>query len=211
MTATQLQRRTELDALWSFEPHSLKRSFSETLDQIAKEYPPDHGWPLILYTDEKYDYSRAFYEHSLYTQQDSEHLCVHYKINSQEHRTKNNPLFPCNYIDRELRKNQAAHHRETACHTRNVNNGMLRHWCYIGWHNYWKKARIKAPVQDNCCHAELAGICPWLIEVMKENFYRWRFFLSRVDLTLCDRRAWLLEHRTPLKAKNDKKAAYVSA
>jgi hypothetical protein len=62
------------------------------------------------------------------------------------------------YIDHELRKEPAAHWRQTTCHCRSVSRGMMRLWCYIGWHNYHKRFRIKHPAADQSSPAEHAGI-----------------------------------------------------
>ncbi|MFH2114136.1 MAG: hypothetical protein ABIJ86_06495, partial [Spirochaetota bacterium] len=36
--------------------------------------------------------------------------------------------------------------------------GMMRLWCYIGWHNYHKRFRINNPASDLSTHAEHAGL-----------------------------------------------------
>lgn len=199
MTAVQKERRSALDNLFSFEKGALKRSFTDILDHLAIHRPPELGHPLVIITDEKYEYIYALKEHSLFKDQDEDHLIFHHRISSKAERTYHNPLFASNYIDRELRKDQAAHRRETACHCRNVSKGMMRLWCYMGWHNYQKRFRINNPAEDLSTHAEHAGIPKQTLETFREVAYRCRAFLSRFDLTVCDTEAWLKLLPTPLK------------
>jgi hypothetical protein len=126
---------------------------------------------------------------------------VHHTVSSKLPRTFANPLFASNYIDREIRKDQAAHRRETACHCRNAANGVLRMWAYLGRHNYWKKFCIKAPVFDEHCHGEVAGIAKEYIEYCKGAVYEFRVFLSRLRLFPWEEDAWLKRIATPGKTK----------
>ena len=94
---------------------------------------------------------------------------IHMTVNSKLPRTVFNPLFPSNYVDRELRKDQAAHRRETTCFGRNVANGLARMACYLGWHNYSKRYLIKARVHDRRTHAAAAGIPPQIAETTRRG------------------------------------------
>jgi transposase-like protein len=210
MTEEQHQRSTELKSILDFEECAIERSFTDILDRLARDRPPAPGRPLILVTDEKLEYTRAFRKHPLYHCQDGQHRFIQLQINSRAARTRDNPLFAANYIDRELRKDQAAHRRETACHCRNVANGMMRLWCYLGWHNYVKKHRIKAPATDTRTHARMAGIARSVIEASRIVAYHTRAFLSRIELSHCDMQAWLKLSRTPLKKGRDYLPHYAS-
>ncbi len=210
MNERQKARRGEQEKRWKGERGGVSRSFREVLDQLAEGYPRKWGEPLVIWTDEKVEYGRVFRKHDLYRNQNEERRCVHGRISSREARTRLNPLFPCNYMDREIRKDQAAHRRETACHCRNVNNGMLRLWCYVGWHNYWKEYPIDGPAGERLTHAEWAGINGRLLSWIRSHIYETRVFLSRIRLSACCERAWLLDHRTPLKTIHDYVPAYVA-
>ena len=72
-------------------------------------------------------------------------------------RDRRNPLFPVNYIDRELRKDLAEHVRETVRFARNVNHCMERLWVYLLDHNVYKRFRINDRVGVERSHADEAG------------------------------------------------------
>src|SRR5512133_701330 len=158
MTKAQRARATELYAQAHLEKGAVSRTFRDVLDSLARERPPTPEHPLILITDEKRDYERVLQQHPLFREQDEEHRVAHLQINSKFPRTFQNPLFPSNYLDREIRKDQANHHRESTCFNRSVANGMSRLALYCVNHNYRKRYLIKAPVEDQRVHAEVAGI-----------------------------------------------------
>jgi hypothetical protein len=132
---------------------------------------------------------------------------AHWTVNSQLPRTFDNPLFASNYLDREIRKDQAAHRRETTCFGRNVANGLSRLTCYLGYHNYHKQYSIKAPVMEDETHAEVAGIPAAAIAKVRRPMFRRRAFLSLTKLDSVENKLWKKEVRTPGTAK----AAYLPA
>ena len=201
MRASQKTRRDHLYACIGFEPKALERSFTELLDELALDRPPDRNRPLVIITDEKHDYGRAFVRHRLFREQDEDHRAVHARISSELPRTFANPLFPSNYLDRELRKDQAAHRRETTCFARSAANGMSRMACYVGWHNYAKRFLIKAPTRDEGSHGEEAGIDPSSIAVARAKMFRDRAFLSLERLRANEERIWKKAIPTPGWAK----------
>jgi hypothetical protein len=152
---------------------------------------------LILTTDEKLEYCRALFVHRLYRNQDEEHRVVHRRVNSKLPRTVWNPLFASNYLDREIRKDQASMRRESTCFGRNVANGLSRLACYFSWHNYKKLFSIKAPVGEDQCHAEEAGILRADIRAARQRMFRRRAFLSLEKLDHVERRIWLKLFPTP--------------
>jgi len=210
MTEKQKEKRRKLEERFSYERGAVVRSFREVLDQLAEEYPLREGQPLIIITDEKKEYERALRSHILFKEQGDTRRTIHIKVSSKAKRNRSNLLFPCNYFDREIRKDQAAHRRETACHCRNVNNGMLRLWSYLAWHNYWKRYPIKGPSEDSMLHGQWAGLNGQLLSLLKGYIYKSRVFLSRIRLSPCGVRAWLLDHTTPLKEGHDYVPAYVT-
>ncbi len=199
MTEAQQAKRAQIDAVHSYEKNAIERSFRQLLDQLSREYRRNGRQTLVIITDEHKSYARAIHKHPLFTQQSQEFQCVHHTINSKLPRSYDNPLFASNYIDREIRKDQAAHRRDTACHCRNVANGVLRMWSYLCRHNYWKKCSIKAPIIDDRSHAEMAGIPREYIDYCKKGVYEYRLFLSRLKLFTWEVDAWLKSIPTPGK------------
>lgn len=203
MTEAQKLRARELYAKVGFERGSVLRSFREILDSLKAERSPSEGRPLVLITDEKKEYLRALYAHALFRDQDEEHRLGHLRVNSRLPRVYANPLFASNYLDREIRKDQASHHRESSCFNRNVANGMARLACYLVEHNYRKRFLIKARVGENKVHGEIAGIPRGRIAEGLATLFRDREFLSRKRLPPTLERIWRKEFPTPLKGKAD--------
>lgn len=197
MTEVQKQKASELYAHARFEPDAIRRSFREILDALARERPASRHHPLVLITDEKPDYRTELYRHHLFKKQDEDHRVAHLRVNAHLPRTVNNPLFPSNYLDRELRKDQANHRRETSCFTRCVSCGLARMMCYVAYHNYWKRFRIKAPVQDVRVHAEAAGISASILDSARTAFFTERSFLSKQALSVPLERIWRMSTPTP--------------
>jgi hypothetical protein len=197
MRPAQKKRRDEVYSGISFELHSLERSFSELLDELERHRPPLRGKPLVLITDDKIEYVRALIAHRLYRDQDGDHRVAHHRVNSRLPRTFLNPLFPSNYLDREIRKDQASHRRETACFGRNVANGLSRMVCYFGWHNYKKRFLIKAPIAQDQSHGEEAGIPHATIERVRRRMFTKRAFLSQTELDEREKKLWLKLFPTP--------------
>ena len=106
-------------------------------------------------------------------------------------------MFASNYIDRELRKDQANHHRETVCFTRNIANGLSRLACYIAYHNYFKPFRISSKLRLAATHAEAAGIDPDRVIQLSRTMFEERAFLSRIRLSPPLDRMWRKLAATP--------------
>jgi transposase-like protein len=197
MRADQKNRRDALYRGLRFEPRSIERSFTQLMDELERDRPPRRYRPLVIITDEKREYEWAFLAHRLYRDQDGERRVVHRTVNSRLPRTVHNPLFPSNYLDREIRKDQAAHRRESTCFGRSVANGMSRMACYLGWHNYRKPFRVKAPVAEQQCHGEEAGIPGERIKSLRRSMFCMRAFLSLTALDGMEERIWKKTFPTP--------------
>ena len=106
---------------------------------------------------------------------------VHSRTSSRVARTKENPLSPVNYADREFRKDLCEHGRKTICYGKNVNNQMDRFITYCYWHNYVKKYRINDPVEnDHLRHAHKAGIQKEVIDRAAVKMYTRRRVVSHI-------------------------------
>jgi hypothetical protein len=199
MTEKQQQKAKELYAEVALERGAVARSFRDLLDSLARERPPSAYRPLIVITDEKKEYERVFFAHPLFREQDEEHRAVHIRVSSKLPRTMANPLFPSNYLEREIRKDQANHHRETTCFPRNASNGMARLLCYLVEHNYEKRFLVKARKEDRRTHAEAAGIAKEAIDAGLAWLLRKRVFLTRIELPPTLERIWRKTIATPGK------------
>lgn len=197
MRKAQKAKAKTLYASVTLERGAIARSFSEVLSSCLTLQPTAPSHTFVLITDEKPDYARVVRHHPAFWAQGPCRL-VHLTVSSRLPRTSHNPLFASNYLDRELRKDLANHHRETPCFSRNVANAMMRLWAYLAWHNYLKPFRIRWPAsQQPRTHAEACGIDPSLLHNVEQRFFSARAFLSRSPLTPPMRKTWKKLWHTP--------------
>lgn len=203
MTPAQKEKASLLYARCPLERGAIARSFRETLESALALQPPSFHRPFVLITDEKPDYRRVLHRLEAFRNQTEERCLVHWTIWSKLPRTIHNPLFSSNYIDREMRKDMAHHHRETVCFNRNVANGMMRLSLYLFAHNYLKPFRIRAPRGSRPgSHAEAAGIpASWVRQFAHSLTGGMRMFLSRLRLSATLKRTWEKGWKTPGKEK----------
>lgn len=195
---SQKDRRDLLYEGATFEKAAVVRSMREQLDLIASVRVLTRRRPLLIITDEKKEYGRAFTHHSLYLEQTEDKRSLHILIPSTLARTFCNPLFASNYYDREVRKDQAQHRRATTCYARNAANDMSRMYSYLVWHNYDKRYLIKWPVDRFETHAEIAGIACERIKQLRTKMFEDRFFLSHLSLLPIDEKVWRKNIHEPI-------------
>ena len=205
MTPAQKEKASLLYARCPLERGAIAQSFRETLESALALQPPSPHRPFVLITDEKPDYRRVLHRLEAFRNQTEERRLVHWTIWSKLPRTIHNPLFSSNYIDRELRKDLAHHHRETVCFNRNVANGMMHLALYLLAHNYLKPFRIRAPRGSRPgSHAEAAGIpASWVRQFAHSLTGGMRMFLSRLRLSATLKRTWEKGWKTPGKEKTE--------
>jgi hypothetical protein len=120
---------------------------------------------------------------------------VHATVSSRAARSRSNPLFPVNYLDRELRKDLHEHGRESVCFGRNVNRQMERLTLYLFYHNYLKSHRTRWGPWTN---AVVAGYEAAQIADELNGLWRERAFFSLTSLTSSMADTWLRARVTPL-------------
>nr|MDA3850032.1 hypothetical protein [Spirochaetaceae bacterium] len=163
MTEKQKEKAEELYKVAYFEEKAPSKSFKELLDYIAEMMDRSAMEECILDTDENTIYHHQFQKHP------GLKGVTHRKTNSKEERNTSNKLFPCNYIDRQIRKDQAEHVRETLQHGRNMNNAMNRFSVYSFWHNFKKPFRINRKKSVYLRHGETAGLDLELVKQIGEQ------------------------------------------
>lgn len=84
----------------------------------------------------------------------------HLTFSSELKRRILNSLFSVSCYDREVRKDNAYHVRETVRFSRNVNSALERFAVYQLYHNYFKPFRIAHKDKKLYTHAEAAGFDP---------------------------------------------------
>ena len=178
MTPGQKHRRERIEKIFRAPRKGIKKSFRD-LSEFLEIRTRSREKSLILYTDEKKDYERALWESSLCRERLFEGSWRHHRVNSTEGRNSQNPLFGVNYMDREFRKDMAAHARESVQFNRNVNEAMLRMSLYLFDHNYIKPYRIARKEKRRLRHGEVAGLDRGYMDRMITGFFKSRYFWKK--------------------------------
>jgi hypothetical protein len=200
MTDSQRTKRGRLDYLFRPDPQGIRKSFTRIAYSVLSILA-DEGRPsLTLWTDEKKEYARALADSPCAAALLAEARIVHKTISSRADRTRSNPLFSVNYLDREMRKDLHEHVRETVCFGRNVNAQMERLTLYLFYHNYLKRHRTPDSAHS---HARVAGYDE--AEELKGLGSIWerREWYTHTELTECGEETWLRKRKTPLWDKPD--------
>ena len=198
MRDDQKKKREELEKRFRPFPGALTAQFRLLLEE-AVSIADRSGKTLRLYTDEKKEYTRAAADIPVLRKWQKERRYQHIRISSKKARTLRNNLFSANYFDRELRKDQANHVRETVCFTRNVNNGMERLMIYVLYHNHCKDYREGDAEYKGVTHGQVAGVSGSREKDALRYFFTRRVFLSLEPVTGEARRLWVRGLITPLK------------
>lgn len=195
MTHSQRARRAKLDRLYQPGPRDLVESFAR-IGTACLGVLSDRASPcLTLWTDGKGEYVRALKASPCVAAMCDQGRLLHRVISSRAARTQANPLFPVNYLDREIRKDLHEHVRETVCFGRNVSAQMERMTLYLFHHNFRKPHRSRG---DGRSHAEVAGYDRNDMERDLRTLWERRAIYSLTDLTECGRATWLRSRPTPL-------------
>ena len=208
MTEGQRRRRAELDLVFRPDPRGIEKSFARVADETLTLLSDEARPSLRLWTDKKKDYPRGISRSPCAALCRSIGRLDHQTISSRAKRTKDNPLFPVNYLDREIRKDLHEHTRESVCFGRNVNLQMERLSLYAYWHNYRKRHRIRGGPES---HAEVAGYDIDLVERYSIDLWKRRAWLSLVKLSETMRMTWLRERKNPLAERDSYLPAFAFA
>lgn len=209
MRERQKRRRAELEKRFLPLPGEVLRSFTRLLGQLRRYAEKMTRSQLCLYTDEKQEYRRALGADSVELPEGGR--LIHIRRSSKVARTRHNDLFAVNYYDRELRKDQANHVRESVQFSREVNNCMERLWVYSAWHNYRKPYRIGGRGGKERTHAQVAGVKKKQVEGLWEGFFYRRAFYSHLVLTESEQLAWFRAFRSPMQECSLPTLQYIAA
>ncbi|MEI6389293.1 MAG: hypothetical protein WCQ50_22020, partial [Spirochaetota bacterium] len=195
MTDKQLERRVELEKERRPNPKGLERSFARVALEGLRVLSDGARPSLILWTDEHKSYGRAMANSACLMALREAKRLNHQTFSSRAERTLANPLFPVNYLDREIRKDIHEHVRETVCFGRNVNRQMERFTLYSWWHNYRKPHRVRERVFRS--HAEVAGYDCAHIAKASQTIWKRRAMLSLTELAEPWIDTWLRSRTSP--------------
>jgi hypothetical protein len=188
MTPQQKRKRAKIEEADPPDPGALTASFQELLEPAQQLWSRVEKRLRHLISDRHRNYPPCVARCTVSG-------IRHTRVSSKEPRTPSNPLFAVNYLDREIRKDMAEHHRETVCFARNAALSSARMWIYLVTHNIEKPYRV-SPKQE-LTHAEVAGIRGEQLRKVRRRVMTRRAFLSRSRLDHTLRRVWMGMIHTP--------------
>jgi len=201
MTSFQKKKRGKLEKIFKADSNGIERSFITLLDKLNTLFIKSDKAEITLYTDKKSDYIRAIKKNKDIKNLKDNGEFKHVRTSSKIIRNTSNPLFPVNYIDREIRKGLANHVRETVQFSRNVNDNLSRLQLFFAHHNYWKDFRIKENITSK--HGEVAGIPIKDIDYKKSTFFIKRAFYTHYNISGVMKKMWFRKFVTPLKENEE--------
>lgn len=205
MTEEQKKKRQRLEDIFRPPPGAIEDSFALISLELVRVKDDGRHHPLILWTDQHKAYPRALQHNPHIARMIESGEIRHETISSRKQRTRQNPLFPVNYIDREIRKDLHEHVRESVCFGRNVNRQMERLALYLFRHNFKKTHRARNHPES---HAEFAGYDRAQIESKFTGLWEDRAWYSRTVLADWMEKIWRRLYQTPLAAAPDSLPAY---
>jgi hypothetical protein len=208
MTEEQKLRRSELAGRFRTDPRGIARSFARIAGECLSVLSDGSRPSLVLWTDEHRAYPRGLAQAPCAASLCRQGRIRHRTISSRAARTRANPLFPVNYLDRELRKDLHEHARESVCFGRNVNRQMERFALYQFYHNYQKPHRARwGPITN----AMVAGYEAGLVEGELGRVWKDRAFLTLTRLSASMDDTWRRARATPLGRREDYQPKYAVA
>lgn len=165
MTDAQKRQRALIDAVWK--PSSTIRSdCRELLAGLAPAIDAacataaEAGTHLTLDTDMHNAYPKAIASLPQLARRLADRSLRHRRTSSKAPRTRRNPLFAVNYVDRQLRSSVAEYVRETVRQGREVNSQMERSAIFMMLHNFATPHRVdgRARAASWQTHADVAGV-----------------------------------------------------
>ena len=195
MTGHQKVKRASLEKRGAADPASTLKSMKNLGEGLAKVLQRKDIKDVELWTDEHRSYPKAF------QLTNNQGLFRHHRISSRMARTRQNPLFAVNYLDRQFRKDLSDHTRETVQFAHNPSCMMCRFVLYRHFHNYLKPYRIKDHRENQYgpypTHADKAGLRQGYYEKTEKKYRQRRFFLNKLDLDMEEKVTWMLGWKNP--------------
>jgi transposase-like protein len=195
MTKYQKAKRSMLERKGKAHPRDTQRSMTELSKGMVKLLQGNGITNKEIWTDEHKQYPKAFHL------PEAPEVFDHKTISSKIARTFRNPLYAVNYQERENRKNNSDHARETVCYARHPACMMCRMMVHRHHHNYEKSFHIKDHKETSSTveitHAQKAGLDRAYMDRILKEYRGKRIFLNELDLDGEERKTWLMEWKNP--------------
>ena len=161
-----------------FEPPagSLHSSISLLVRELSRFIRPNYLDPAVIDTDRLPVYRSILSSDVVTTIWGSHGLIQHRRTSSRRPRTKSNPLFPVNHVDRLLRHRVIEHSRRSIAIGRNCTMQMHRAWIFAYDHNFVQPHRVAS--RDTTCRGVHYGIDADVIRRAQRDFFRRRIDLA---------------------------------
>ena len=200
MRAGQRLTRALIDTVWH-PPRGVREDCTALLGDLSGLIlTASRRRPVELATDKHTAYPQALNAVASLAAALREGRVVHRRVSSRAARTKKNPLFAVNYVDRQLRKNLAEHVRETVRQGREVNCQMERMAVFTVLHNFLTPHRVsdRAACHQGARHASVAGVSPqavrWHLERLASRRHVWTHTRTGAEWI---RRIWQHSYENP--------------
>lgn len=185
MTTKQRRRVRAKSALWKIPVGTMSRSISRICHELWEFLrPPEPDGsavpppPATVDTDMHRGYRRLFPRVATSAHMLAAARVRHRCTPSTAARTRHNPLFPANYVDRLIRHRLREHTRETIAWARHSVMQTFRMWIFSWDHNTRREYRASRPQTDVHCAQGTIEV-ERLSEVLAVNN---DFFERRIDL-----------------------------
>lgn len=154
MREEQKIRRAKLDEQWKSGKRTISSSFGAIVSEVEQLVRKSEVDKTVLYSDEKWEYARVIGKSRYLERRRREGSFTHVRISSKRARTRQNRLFSVNYLERQIRKDNANHVREGVRITfrkagiKEINSDAVNNWgcCQTGWNLQQLLLRVIIPV-----------------------------------------------------------------
>ena len=192
MSSKQKEKRSLLEQQYGKAPrNAIEKSVATLLYNLCISLHDKKIGTRILKTDQ-----HKAYEWVYDNAPDIKRYLVHLQVPSTLPRFLSNPLFPVNYVDRQFRKDQANHVRETVQFARCPSAMMIRMSLYQVYHNFIMPRRVREQRKGNWqTRCEYLGLAKSMILDVFERYWGKRPFFGKTALWQEEKTTWLLEWR----------------
>jgi len=194
-TPAQRRRSAAKYARWRPQAGTMKRDISQLLTELWDYLRPAVGAPATVDTDEQPLYRALIAEDPRAAHFRLARLLRHRRTPGSAPRTRANPLFAVNYLDRLLRHRLREHTRESFAIGRHAVMQMHRAWIFAWDHNAFRLHRVRRPLGG--VHATQSAVQAAFLTHCSAEFFTRRIRPRGVGVPQTVRRVWLGELPTP--------------
>ena len=195
MTPAQARRMAAKNARWEPKPGTVSRAITQLFNEIWAYLRPSAEEPAVLHSDEDPHYQRLLAADPVMGHYRSGGLIRHVRTPSTYRRTRRNPLFPANYIDRIMRHRCKEHTRESFAFGRHAVLQMHRAWRFAWETNCRRPYRVRHP--ELGVHAVQGSVPEEAIKPVTKEFFERRIALDGVPVPESIVEVWTAELQSP--------------